>query len=381
MRIVLVSIVVLLLLIVGAIWWAEHSMDRRAPAARVTTTRSVSTTQSSEFAEPTDVPGQMVFIEAAKRGDIATVRQMLAKDADLANVADGSGKTPLHAAAWNGRLDVAKLLLESGADPDAKDLTQKGTPLEWAAWSARPDMVKLIVEHGATIPRRLLGWSEQMARGRLIQDHPGQLEQYKKIPAILRAAGAQETDYTRFLALLWNESLADDSVQPEAIAGIAPAPVERWGLLNQMRVMGVTSARWSDEGVEMSAGDNDFCGAITSEVFTTPLTIHVEGKTNGENLRVMFSTGQIVFNWEDSPGDLGLIDPLGLFTRAAGKGKIPVDEFVKIDWIFTEKEMRVVVDGEVRYVKQGKYGGLKGRVAVGPAWGSTVTVRLLNVIK
>jgi len=385
MRIVVAGIVVLLVLVLGAVWWIAHSMDAGASASRVVaTTRPAATqpatTRSSDFAEPTNVPGQMAFIEAAKRGDIALVRSMLAGDPDLANVADGSGRTPLHAAAWNGRLDVAKLLLENGADPDVKDLAQKGTPLEWAAWSARPDLVKLILEHGATIPPRLLGWSEQMARGRLIQDHPGQLEQFKKIPSILRAAGAPETPYTRFLALLWDEPLADDAVKPQAIPGAAPLPVERWGVLNRMAVMRVT-ARWTQDGVEMSAGDGDFCGAISSEVFTSPLTIHVEGKTNGENLRLMFSTGQLVFNWEDSPGDLGLIDPLGLFTRAAGKGKIPVDQFVAIDWIFTDKEMRVLVDGKPRYTRAGRYGGLKGRVAVGPAWGSTITVRSVQVIK
>jgi len=386
MRIMVVSIVILLALIIGAIWWIEHSMDVDASASRRVTTAAPATSQlagattrSSDFAEPTNVPGQMAFIEAAKRGDLVQVRQMLANDPDLANVADGSGRTPLHAAAWNGRLEVARLLLDTGADPDVKDLAQKGTPLEWAAWSARAEMVKLIVEHGATIPHRLLGWSEQMARGRLIQDHPGQIEQYKKIPSILRAAGAQETPYTRFLAMLWDEPLADD-VKPDAIPGTAPPPVERWGLLNQMRVMGVT-ARWRDEGVELSAADNDFCGAITNDIFTTPLTIHVQAKTNGENLRVMFSTGQIIFNWEEAPTDMGLIDPLGLFTKAPGKGKIPVDQFVKIDWVFTDKEMRVLVDGDLRHVRRGNYAGLKGRVAVGPAWGSTVTVRSVEVSK
>jgi len=50
--------------------------------------------------------------------DIA--RLLLDKVAGL-NARDGNGRTPLHVAAAKGNLDVAKLLLDDGADPGVKD--------------------------------------------------------------------------------------------------------------------------------------------------------------------------------------------------------------------------------------------------------------------
>jgi hypothetical protein len=53
---------------------------------------------------------------------------------------DGSGNiTPLHRAYWSAEL--TKLLLEKGADPNAKD-TEGGTPLDWARRSDDPAVAK-----------------------------------------------------------------------------------------------------------------------------------------------------------------------------------------------------------------------------------------------
>lgn len=46
-----------------------------------------------------------------------------------------SRQTALHSAAWNGDLDMVKLLVEAGADPQARDAQYDGTPLGWAETS------------------------------------------------------------------------------------------------------------------------------------------------------------------------------------------------------------------------------------------------------
>ena len=58
------------------------------------------------------------------------------------------GKTSLHAAADVGYLDIAKLLLDAGAD--TKRANAKGnTPLLTAALRNRTDLIKLLVEAGS----------------------------------------------------------------------------------------------------------------------------------------------------------------------------------------------------------------------------------------
>ena len=54
---------------------------------------------------------------------------------------DGSGDiTPLHRAYWSAEL--TKLLLDKGADPNAKDTSGK-TPRDWARWSDDPAVARL----------------------------------------------------------------------------------------------------------------------------------------------------------------------------------------------------------------------------------------------
>lgn len=57
------------------------------------------------------------------------------------------GRTPLHHAAAEGRLDTMRLLIDAGADLDARDPIYKVTPTEWAAFFDRCEAVDLLREH------------------------------------------------------------------------------------------------------------------------------------------------------------------------------------------------------------------------------------------
>ncbi len=64
---------------------------------------------------------------------------------------DGSGQGgPLHSAAFYGRIEVATLLLEAGAEIDQVDANGE-TPLHRAAYRKQIEMVRLLIEEGATV--------------------------------------------------------------------------------------------------------------------------------------------------------------------------------------------------------------------------------------
>jgi ankyrin repeat protein len=71
------------------------------------------------------------MLAAARDGDAAAVRELLARDQALAGAVDVHRKTPLHLAAEHDHPEVAELLLDAGAELEA--WTSWGaTPLEWA---------------------------------------------------------------------------------------------------------------------------------------------------------------------------------------------------------------------------------------------------------
>jgi ankyrin repeat protein len=87
---------------------------------------------------------------AAVRGDSEFVRNALNRDSSLANFEDTCHRRPLSAAASRNDLEMVRLLLSHGADPN---LPEEGAPRGHALWTAvyhdRREMARLLVEHGA----------------------------------------------------------------------------------------------------------------------------------------------------------------------------------------------------------------------------------------
>src|SRR5439155_450978 len=72
------------------------------------------------------------------------------------------GRTPLMAAARTGKVEAIKVLLDLGANVNAKETLRGTTPLMWAADEAHAPAVQLLIERGADIKAR----SNPAARGR-----------------------------------------------------------------------------------------------------------------------------------------------------------------------------------------------------------------------
>ena len=57
----------------------------------------------------------------AHQNDPAAVRKLLEEDQSLVHARDYDNRTPLHVASLHGWIDVAKCLIEHGADVNAQD--------------------------------------------------------------------------------------------------------------------------------------------------------------------------------------------------------------------------------------------------------------------
>ena len=106
---------------------------------------------------------------AAQSGDVEALRQRLDARPDLINALAGRGfpkATALHLAAVRNQHEAARLLIERGADLDAREFPDNAAPLHFAAMYGDLDMVRLLVEAGADVDGRgddpgvgILGWA------------------------------------------------------------------------------------------------------------------------------------------------------------------------------------------------------------------------------
>ncbi|TKY69638.1 phosphorylation protein [Spatholobus suberectus] len=83
----------------------------------------------------------------AHQNDAAAVRKLLEEDTSLVQARDYDNRTPLHVASLHGWVEVAKCLIEFGADVNAQD-RWKNTPLADAEGAKRTAMIELLESHG-----------------------------------------------------------------------------------------------------------------------------------------------------------------------------------------------------------------------------------------
>ena len=82
-------------------------------------------------------------------GDLALVKRLLSEGADV-NFADGEGWSALHYAAAKGRAEVARILIDAGADLKAQSSKVGRTPLHLACDEERGfDVALMLIEAGA----------------------------------------------------------------------------------------------------------------------------------------------------------------------------------------------------------------------------------------
>ncbi|KAK8966860.1 Serine/threonine-protein kinase EDR1 [Platanthera guangdongensis] len=97
--------------------------------------------------EKTRVSRTSLILWHTHQNDASSVRKLLQEDGNLVNARDYDNRTPLHVASLHGWTDVAKYLLEYGADVNAQD-RWKNTPLADAEGAKKHSVIELLKSHG-----------------------------------------------------------------------------------------------------------------------------------------------------------------------------------------------------------------------------------------
>ena len=102
------------------------------------------------------------YLRAAARGDVDAVRDGLDRGVDV-NAQSAKGMTALMCAAWQGdHVDVARLLLDRGADPAIRQPSSGWTALTFAAVNGKERCLALLFERGATLDEAAGDWKALM---------------------------------------------------------------------------------------------------------------------------------------------------------------------------------------------------------------------------
>jgi ankyrin repeat protein len=111
--------------------------------------------------------GATVDVNAAARlGMLDRLTALLDEDPARVHARGGDGQTPLHVAS---SIDVARLLLDRGADIDALDVDHESTPAQYLV-RAHPDVARLLVDRGCRTDLLLLVALGDLPRVRALLD-------------------------------------------------------------------------------------------------------------------------------------------------------------------------------------------------------------------
>lgn len=183
----------------------------------------ISLSASAQSANPSVQPAKPAanpalnedLINAAKRGELAKVKELLARGAEV-NAKTRYNQTPLMLAAQQGHTEVVKVLLEAKADPDVMDSFYKNvTALSASTERGHTEIVKLLLDKGAKGKENALVIAS-MEGHKPIVEHLLKLGLNQQIlsTALARATDAEQKEIAELLKTA-GAKLAEKTLKPE----------------------------------------------------------------------------------------------------------------------------------------------------------------------
>jgi ankyrin repeat protein len=122
---------------------------------------AVRAADSARVAELVAADPSLAIFAAAIQGDCAQLETLLSANRSLTSAVSADGWTPLHLAAFFGKIDALRLLLNKGAEVNARSTNaMQNMALHAAAAGKHADAVKVLIDHGATAnARQHGGWT------------------------------------------------------------------------------------------------------------------------------------------------------------------------------------------------------------------------------
>jgi WD40 repeat protein len=125
----------------------------------------------------------------------------------------------------------------------------------------------------------------------------------------------------------------------------------------------------------------------TKKAYTGPLEITVVARTDQDNIRFWaFKGGNVIFNWEVTPGEMRIHRPddikKGVLGSLAASKQHPLkpDTWYTLRWKITDEWMEVAVNDKVVFAEQGTFDLSKAMpIKIGGAFGSVVDVKSFEV--
>lgn len=166
----------------------------------------------------------------------------------------------------------------------------------------------------------------------------------------------------------------------ESLHLLLPSRDNRFVELVRFLLASGVHVRRHEDGLHLTHSSNK-AFAVTPDHYKVPLRMCAVVKTDSYDVRIRFVRDQIILNWHGNPSVLKWGDPAeGVTTDVPGRGALPQNKWVHIELIIQNDFAEILVDHESRYRHIGDYDALAGQIGIGPAHGSTVTVKSFTVV-